>query len=199
MKRLCSIAVLLTLSLAVSAQQAFDRKKPPAPGKPPTLRVPAWTKGTLANGADLIVSEKHELPLVSFSITFLGGADQFEAAGKQGTASLTAAMLSEGTKTRNAEALSNALQLLGTSIFASAGGESGSIGFVSTTAKVPATLDILVDMLVNSVFPAEALERLRGQRIVALTQARAQPGAIAARVFPRVLYGTDHPYGSVVT
>ena len=199
MKRLCSIAVLLTLSLAVSAQQAFDRKKLPAPGKPPTLRVPAWTKGTLANGADLIVSEKHDLPLVSFSITFLGGADQFEAAGKQGTASLTAAMLSEGTKTRNAEALSNALQLLGTSIFASAGGESGSIGFVSTTAKFPATLDILVDMLVNSVFPAEALERLRGQRIVALTQARAQPGAIAARVFPRVLYGTDHPYGRVVT
>jgi zinc protease len=108
-------------------------------------------------------------------------------------------MLSEGTKTRNAEALSNALQLLGTSVSASVGGESGSIGFVSTTAKFPATLDILADMLGNSVFPAEALERLRGQRLVALTQARAQPGAIAARVFPRVVYGPEHPYGRVVT
>ena len=48
------------------------------------LRVPAWTKGTLANGADLIVSEKHDLPLVSFSITFLGGEDQFEPAGRAG-------------------------------------------------------------------------------------------------------------------
>ena len=199
MKRLVSIAVLLSLSLGLSAQQAFDRKKPPAPGKPPVLRVPVWTKGTLANGADLIVSEKHDLPLVSFSITFLGGADQFEPAGKQGTASLAAAMLSEGTKTRNAEALSNALQLLGTSISASVGGESGSVGFVSTSAKFPATLDILTDMLVNSVFPADALERLRGQRLVALTQARAQPGAIAARVFPRVVYGNEHPYGRVVS
>ena len=200
MKRLLSVALLLTLSLTVSAQPpAFDRKKPPAPGKPPTLRVPAWTKGALANGADLIVSEKHDLPLVSFSITFLGGADQFESAGKQGTASLTAAMLNEGTKTRNAEALSNALQLLGTSVSASVGGESGTIGFVSTAAKFPATLDILMDMLVNSTFPAENLERLRGQRLVALTQARAQPGAIASRVFPRVLYGTEHPYGRVVT
>lgn len=199
MRRLFSIGLMLTLSLGLSAQQGFDRKKPPAPGTPPTLRVPVWTKGTLANGADLIVSEKHDLPLVSFSITFLGGTDQFETAGKQGTGSLAAAMLSEGTKTRNAEALSNALQLLGTSIFASVGGESGSIGFVSTSTKFPATLDILVDMLVNSVFPADALERLRGQRLVALTQARAQPGAIAARVFPRVLYGTDHPYGRVVT
>jgi zinc protease len=52
---------------------------------------------------------------------------------------------------------------------------------------------------VNSVFPADALERLRGQRLVALTQARAQPGAIAARVFPRVVYGNEHPYGRVVS
>jgi zinc protease len=199
MKRAGTIAILLTLTFGVSAEQTFDRTKPPTPGKTPSLRVPAWTKSTLANGADLIVSEKHDLPLVSFSITFLGGADQFESAGKQGTASLAAAMLSEGTKTRNAEALSNALQLLGTSISASVGGESGSIGFVSTTARFPATLDILADMLVNSVFPAEALERLRGQRLVALTQARAQPGAIAARVFPPVVYGTEHPYGRVVT
>ena len=65
-----------------SAQQALDRKKIPPPAKTPELRVPAWTKSTLANGAELIVSEKHDLPLVSFSITFLGGADQFEPAGK---------------------------------------------------------------------------------------------------------------------
>ena len=45
--------------------------------------MPTWTKSTLANGAELIVSEKHDLPLVSFSITFLGGADQFEPAGKR--------------------------------------------------------------------------------------------------------------------
>ena len=45
------------------------------------------------------------------------------------------------------------------------------------------------DMLLNSTFPAGSLERLRAQRLVALAQARAQPGTIAARVFPRVLYG----------
>ena len=54
-------------------------------------------------------------------------------------------------------------------------------------------------MLLNSTFPADALERLRAQRLVALTQARAQPGAIAGRVFPKVLYGPSHPYGRVAT
>jgi zinc protease len=193
------LTIVAILSSGLGARQAFDRKKIPPPGKAPELRVPAWTRTTLANGADLIVSEKHDLPLVSFSITFLGGANQFEAADRTGLASITASMLSEGTKTRDGEALSNALQLLGTSVSASLGGESGSISFVSTSSKFPQTLDLLADMLVNSTFPADALERIRAQRLVALTQARAQPGAIASRVFPKVLYGTAHPYGRVVT
>src|ERR1051326_4944923 len=94
----------------------LDRSKIPPPGKAPVLNVPSWTQLTLANGASLLVSEKRDLPLISFTITFVGGADQFEPAGKRGIASLTASMFSEGTKTRDGEALSNALQLLGTNV-----------------------------------------------------------------------------------
>ena len=191
--------MVAALSFNASARQALDRTKTPAPGKTPDLRVPTWTKTTLANGADLIVSEKHDLPLVSFSITFLGGSNQFEPAERTGLASITAAMMSEGTKTKDGEALSNALQLLGTSVSTSIGGESGSMTFVSTTGKFDQTMDILADMLLNSTFPADALERLRAQRLVAITQARAQAGAIASRVFPKVLYGPSHPYGRVAT
>lgn len=200
-RRFVGLAILIVsfASVDAGARQALDRTKMPTPGKTPDLRVPVWTKSTLANGADFIVSEKHDLPLVSFSITFLGGANQYEPAERTGLASLTASMMSEGTKTRDGEALSNALQLLGTTVSTSIGGESGSMSFVSTTGKFAQTLDILADMLLNSTFPAEALERLRAQRLVALTQARAQPGAIAGRVFPRVLYGLGHPYGRVST
>jgi zinc protease len=194
-----ALAIVLSLSLTADARQQLDRKKIPPAGAVPVLRVPAWTKGTLGNGADLIVSEKHDLPLISFSITFQGGANQFEPAGRDGVASLTAALLSEGTRTRNGEALSNALQLLGTSVTSNISGETGAISFVATSAKFGATLDILSDMLVNSTFPAPGLERLRGQRLVALTQARAQPSAIASRVFPRIVFGANHPYGRVVT
>jgi predicted Zn-dependent peptidase len=204
---LSALAVALAVALAagfsrapiVSAQQQLDRTKIPAPGKTPVLHVPAWTKSTLADGADFIVSEKHDLPLVSFSITFLGGANQVEPAGLRGIGPLTASMLSEGTRARDGEALSNALQLLGTTVNVAVGAESGSMGFVSTTANFPAALDILDDMLVNSTFPAQALERLRAQRLVALNQAKAQPAAIAGRVFPRVLYGPSHPLGQSPT
>ena len=197
--RLILVALLAVATPPLAARQALDRAKVPAPAPPPVLRVPAWTKATLANGADLIVSEKSDLPLVSLTITFLGGANQFEPADRRGVGSLTAAMLSEGTTTRTGDALSNALQLLGTEVSASVGGESAAIRFVATTTKFGPTLDILADMLLHPAFPADALERLRGQRLVALAEARAEPDAIAARVFPRLLYGPAHPFGQPVT
>jgi len=193
------LATFAVASLPAFAQQALDRSKIPPPGKPPVLRVPAWTKTTLANGAELRVAEKHDLPLVSFSITFLGGADQFEQGDRRGVGALTAAMLSEGTKTRDGEALSNALQLLGTSVQTSIAGETGSMSFVSTSSKFAATLDILADMLLHPTFPPDALERLRAQRLVQLNQAKAQPGAIASRVFPHIVFGSAHPFGQATT
>ncbi len=181
------------------AASSLDRTKVPPPAKTPVLSVPAWTKSTLANGAELVVSERHDLPLVSFSLNFLGGSAQFEPADKRGLASLTASMLSEGTKTRDGEALSSAMQLVGITIGVGIGSESGGVSFVATAGKFAAALDLLTDMLVNSTFPAGALERLRAQRLVGLAQAKAQPAAVASRVFPRVLYGTAHPYGAMTT
>jgi predicted Zn-dependent peptidase len=49
------------------------------------------------------------------------------------------------------------------------------------------------------VFPAEALERLRGRTLVSLTQAKDQPTIVGAQVFSKVLYGDAHPYGQRTT
>jgi zinc protease len=198
MRRTASATSALLLALiALAGAQQLDRTKPPVPGKVPELKVPTWTTSKLSNGAQLIVSERRGLPLISFSITFQGGANQFEVADKLGVAAFTTAMMREGTKTRDADALALALQMLGTSVGASIGDESGSVSFLSTTEKFAPTLGILADMLLNSTFPAPALERLRAQRLVALANQNAQPGFIGNRVFSRVLYGTAHPFGQL--
>src|ERR1043165_9800679 len=104
-------------------------------------------------------------------------------------------MVTEGAAIRTGDQLSNALQLLGTNVAAGVGAEEGSIGFVSTSKNFEPTLAILADMMLNSVFPADALERLRGRTLVNLTQAKDQPVIVGAQVFARVLYGGAHPYG----
>jgi zinc protease len=111
-----SLLALLLASVSLTAQQSFDRSRIPPAGKTPALKVPQWTKSTLANGAALIVSERHDLPLVSFKITFLGGSYQAETESRRGLADLTSAMMSEGTRTRNGEAVVECTPALGTSI-----------------------------------------------------------------------------------
>jgi zinc protease len=195
-------ALVLTLgvqSAPLAAQATFDRNIPPTPGPTPTIHVPSWTTTTLANGARLVVSEKHDLPLVAVAIDFIGGEDNYQPAGKVGVANFTSQMLSEGTTTRTADQLSEAQQMLGTSIFSGIGGEEGSIQFTSLTSSFEPALTLMADMMLNSTFPAEALERIRGRTLVALRQARDRPNSIASDVFRKVVYGDDHPYGRVMT
>jgi zinc protease len=180
-------------------QVAFDRAAIPAAGKPPELHVPTWTTMKLANGAELIVSPRHNLPLVSFAINFVGGSDQFDPTGKSGVGEFAGAMLSEGTTTKSGDDISNALQALGTGLRIGVGGENGTISFLATTDKVERVLQIVEDLLVNASFPNDAIERYRARRLVGLTQAKDRTPAIAARVFPKVLYTEAHPYGRAVT
>jgi zinc protease len=161
------------------------------------LKVPGWTTTTLANGATLTVSPKRELPLVSVTINFLGGAIQHEDPTKLGVASFTAQMLSEGTTTRTGDQLAEAQQMLGTSIGTGIGAESGSMGFTVLSDKLDATLDLAADMMLNPTFPGDALERLRAQRLVQLTQNKDRGPTISSNVFYRTVYG-GHPYGRVV-
>src|SRR5689334_20045930 len=200
-RKALALAAALVISLAniAALAQTLDRTVVPPPGPTPVLRVATWTKTQLANGATLIVSERHNLPLVSFTITFLGGSNQFESVGKRGVAAMTASMLSEGTNTKTGDQISDALQLLGTGISSNVGGEEGSIGFVSTSKNFDATLAILADEMLNSTFPAEALDRLRGRTLVGLTQAKDQPVIVGAQVFNKILYGDAHPYGQRAT
>jgi zinc protease len=198
----CSAMLVATaMTTPLAAQQkgksrtSFDRAAVPAAGAMPVLHVPAWTKTTLTNGAELVVSEKPGLPLVSFQINFVGGANQYEPAAKTGLASMVASMLSEGTTHRTGDQLSNDLQLLGTSISTQIASESGRMSFLSTTDKFAPTLAILADILENPIFPQPALDRLKARTIVALTQMRDRTSGIASVVFPKVLYSTDNPYG----
>ena len=78
---------------AAPAPAAFDRTVIPPAGTAPELRVPAWTTDKLSNGAQLIVSQRHNLPLVSFTITWVGGAYQYMPADKTGLASFTGPLL----------------------------------------------------------------------------------------------------------
>ena len=184
---------------APAPSRVLDRRTPPRVGAAPVLTVPSWTTSTLSNGARLVVAPKRDLPLVSVSVTFEGGATQFEPADKVGLAGVAATMLGEGTATRTAEQLAEAQQLLGVDVRVGIADERGSISFQALRDRWVPALELAADMLLHPTLPADALERIRARSLVSLQQARDQPSAIASNVFARTLYGDAHPYGRFTT
>ena len=173
---------------------ALDRSKAPRIGVAPTFTVPTWTIDTLSNGVRLVVVEKHDLPIVSLSIHFNGGADQLGT--KLGVTGFLGAMLREGTTSRSADQLNNDLALLGTAVSFGVGNENGSAGFSSLSRTFDQTAAIMMDMMLHSTFPAASLERLRTQSLAAYARGQDVVGQIAAQITPALLYG-NQPYGKV--
>ncbi|MEO7103568.1 MAG: pitrilysin family protein [Gemmatimonadaceae bacterium] len=190
------VALALLAPSALTAQGAqLDRTKPPPVGPTPTFHMPSWSTDTLSNGARLVVVERHDLPIVTFSIHFNGGTNQLGT--KEGVSQFIGAMMREGTATRSADQLTNQLALLGTNVGFTVGQESGNAGFSSLSRNFDATLSIMMDMMQHSTFPAPALERLRAQALAAYTRGQDVVGVVASQIAPKLLYG-DQPYGKVV-
>ena len=69
----------------------------------------------LSNGAILLVSEQHRLPMVTLSIAFDAGARR-DPPGKEGLAELTAQCLTQGSKTLTAAEFDRKADFMGSSI-----------------------------------------------------------------------------------
>ena len=55
--------------------------------------------------------------------------------------------------------------------------------------------EFLVDVIRNPAFDPREVERIRQQQLANIASELTQPGGIAARALPVVLYGAQHPYG----
>ncbi|HSK74811.1 MAG TPA: insulinase family protein, partial [Pyrinomonadaceae bacterium] len=171
-----------------------DTSKLPKPGPDPKFSLPAIEKQKLSNGLEVWVVRQTELPIVSMNMVFKSGGT-FEPAEKSGVASMTANLLTNGTKTRSALEISNQLQSIGANVNAGSGWDAATVSMSSLTKNLDQALDIYSDVVVNPVFPEKELENVRARAIVGFRQRRANPNAISGLVYDRILYGADHPYG----
>ncbi len=178
----------------VEVQEDFDRSVMPRPGPTPKFTPPPVVRRSLSNGLEVLVAERHELPILTLSLVVKGG-ETLVPAGKEGLASLTAALLPEGTTKRDALQLAGELSEIGASLDAEGGLESSSLSLTTLTKHTDKALEIYADVLLNPAFPDPALERLRGRRLALLLSRSDNANSIAGIVFPRLLYGLEHPYG----
>ncbi len=181
-----------------SEMLAVDRSTRPLPGEPPELSLPEPEAMALANGLDVVVIEKHDIPLLQVNLLVRAGS-VLDPQALTGLATITADMLDEGAAGRSALEIADAFEMLGARFSVGAGLHHAQLSLRVPVARVEQALALAADVALRPSFPAAELERLRAERLTGLIRAHDEPYAIADALASRELFGAEHPYGRDVT
>jgi zinc protease len=200
MRRRCAaafVAISLTagaLATASAAQQRnWPSERPPRPIAARDVKFPPYSVKTLANGLQVIAVSHHEQPVVSVRLIVRAGAAQ-DPADKPGVAALAATLLDQGTATRTAEQIANAVDSIGGALGTGAGSDLTSITAVVMKDSLGFGLDMVSDVVQHPAFAPEEIERQRQQSLSGMQVSYDDPEFLANAVFDRLVYGS-HPYG----
>jgi len=181
-----------------AAGEDVDRSAVPEPGPVPEPTFPEVRRATLSNGLEVVLAERHEVPLVEMRLMVDAGyaADQF---GIPGTANLALDMLDEGTVGRSALEISGELDRLGASLGTGSNLDMSLVTLSALRENLAPSLDLFADVVLNPSFPEADFRRLKRQQMAAIQREKAQPVSMALRVFPALLYGEGHAYSNPLT
>ncbi len=166
------------------------------------LAVPVTAAGlvpkrvVLDNGLVLLVSEQRALPTVSVELLIDAGS-RHDATGQEGLAHLAARLLTYGTQGRSALQISDALDFLGASLSAACGENLASVSMTVLKKDLSAGLALMAEVLTQSTFPQEEIERQKQETIALLRAREEEPADIAERRFAAALFPRS-PYGRPV-
>jgi zinc protease len=178
---------------SVNADEAW-RNDPPKAGPLRPLHLPTPEQVTLDNGLTLMLSQRSGLPVVAADLVVRTGGSS-NPVDKPGLASFTAAMLDEGTATRNAPKIADDLAQLGASLSTTSSMDASYVQGGSLKKNFSPTLDLIADVVLNPSFPAEEVERQRASRLAQLGEIREDPSQLVSLITSAALYGPHYPYG----
>jgi zinc protease len=189
------VRLVISPAEEVAAKESeVDRTQKPGPGRPRAFQPPVPRRMTLAGGLDLLVVEKREVPTVAFGVYLPGGA-VLDPTDRPGLASMTARLLTEGTKTRSSTQIAEESDFIAARPNVGIDRENVIVSTDALTRHWPAALELLADVVLNPSFPEAEVERVRKERLTDLRRLRDDPNAIGDRVTNGLLFGRDTPHG----
>ena len=162
------------------------------------VKLPRPVEAKLKNGLTVLILEDRRAPYVTLQLYLTGAGALFEPRESAGLAHATALMLNEGTTSRTSVQIAEEVDRLGAGL--SAGASFGSPDAVVSASGLSGNFDawfeLFSDVLLNPVFPANELEKLKQRQRARLREQRSSSGFLLSERFNRVVYG-DHPAGQI--
>ena len=197
--RTATLAALAMLALPAGTHAQDFPATPPALGAAPSVTPPAPVTRKLANGMTVMYVRQPELPVVSANLVIRGAGSTDDPAALAGLSSFTASMLDEGAAGKTALQIADQLEALGAALGTGATWDATQASLYVLRQNFPAALSILGDVVMRPDFPAAEVQRVRDERVTALTRGRDEPTVIAGNAFQALVFGAQHPYGRFAT
>ena len=188
---------MLTISLGALAQE----KLPPLPKDLPPygplapFRAPAAEVRKLSNGLTVWLVPRPGFPKVALAAAVRGGRAS-DPKDRPGLSDILLATIDQGTKTRTAKQIAEALQGAGGDLTGSPNPDVLTLSTEVLASKVNVGLEILADVMENATFPDNEVALAKRNAIDDLQAQEAEPSFLARRAMAKALFG-DQPYAVV--
>ncbi len=186
------VASLLMLLLALPAPA---RDSPPAVSPPKPMVIPAPAIQTLPNGLQVVVVERHILPLITLRLVVKSGAE-CDPPNLEGTAALVNGLLTEGTARRTSREIAEAIDSVGGVVDNDVDWDSSYLSLSVLADQSDLAFDLVSDVIAHPAFEAPEIERQRKQALSGLQVAQDDPSYLADMAAQKLIFsGTayGHP------
>lgn len=159
----------------------------------------AWAGGMLGkrivleNGMVVLLSERHDLPMVTVSMAVRAGWVNGPL-DKPGLSSITANLLMQGTTRRTADQISREIDYIGGTLTVSGDSDFATIKLRVLKKNIRKGLDLLADILMNPAFSQHEIDRKVKKIFAEIQRRKEDPGIVAREVFNKTVFG-GHAYG----
>ncbi|MDC6169474.1 M16 family metallopeptidase [Paucibacter sp. XJ19-41] len=149
---------------------------------------------TLANGLRVVAIDMPWRATVSLSI-FIRTGSLHESARLNGISHVVEHMAFKGTATRDCQRINLDAERLGAEVNAHTDKDHTAFHIEGLPEDLPAFVALLADIVLNSSFPEDELERERRVIEQEFSEFDEDPASVAFQLFDRACYGPAHPAG----
>ncbi|MFY0689519.1 MAG: insulinase family protein [Cyclobacteriaceae bacterium] len=177
----------------------LDRTTPPPSYPLESFSFPGSDKRIIEvnqNRVPALLINNPQHPIVFFDLILESGRWH---ESEPGIAFHAAKMLTEGTRKMNAEDISFAFENLGSYIDIQPGLDNVSIKVYALKKNLSATIDILIELIEDSIYPEDVFTIQQEIRIQQIQQQLSKNSQLASIEFHHHLFGPNHPYGQKIT
>jgi len=165
----------------------------PIAARAAAFQLPPVTRVTLDNGLTVIVMPTRRLPLVDLRMVVRAGSVD-DPAGKEGLASLTADLMTQGAGNRTARQIAEDIEFVGGDLAADADAEQIVVTCEVLRKDLATGLEIFRDVIVSPTFTPDDFQRKKDEALGEIASERDDPATVANNQLLPFAWG-KHPLG----